>query len=387
MAMQRNEMNPIRLACVEAYAYRVPIAAPIKVAFGTFRDRPMVLVRVIDTDGAEGWGEVWSNWPAVGAEHRARLAVDIGERLLGRTFFAPEEAFRALTSELEVLVLQTGESGPIAQVIAGIDIALWDLVARRQGVALYRSLGGARSESVAVYATGINPDQPERFAAARYAEGHRAFKLKTGFGMALDLRNLAEIRGALGDDAALMADANQALTLVSAIEFCRAAAPLDLQWLEEPLRVDAPAADWRALAAASAIPLAGGENFQAAQFDEAVRDRVLGVMQPDVTKWGGISGNIRVARSAVAAGMRYCPHFFGGGVALMASLHVLAAAGGEGMLEVDCHPNAGRELIVGSLLPVREGRVPVPQGPGLGVTPDPAVLDRYRSWPATTSRT
>ena len=75
-------MNPIKPVSIEAFAYRVPTAAPIKVSFGTFRDRPMVLVRIVDADGAEGWGEIWCNWPAVGAEHRTRLAVDLGERLV-----------------------------------------------------------------------------------------------------------------------------------------------------------------------------------------------------------------------------------------------------------------------------------------------------------------
>ena len=71
-----------------------------------------------------------------------------------------------------------------------------------------------------------------------------------------------------------------------------------------------------------------------------------------------------------------------GGIALLASLHLLAAVGGEGLLEFDCHPNAGRELVVGSLLPVREGLVPVPQSPGLGAAPDLNGLRRYQSWPA-----
>ena len=374
-------MSSMTLASIEAFAYRVPIQTPIKVAFGTFRDRPFVLVRVVDVDGAEGWGEIWCNWPAVGAEHRARLAVDIGERLIGRTLGSPDQAFELLTSQLEVLVLQTGEVGPIAQVVAGIDIALWDLAARKEGLPLYRRLGAAQRDSVPVYATGINPDEPERFAAARYAEGHRAFKLKTGFGHAIDVRNLTAMRAALGDRAELLCDANQALTLELALEFCRAIAPLRLGWFEEPMRVDAPAADWRALAAASITPLAGGENFHGAQFDEAIATDVLSVIQPDVTKWGGITGNLRVARAAVAAGKRYCPHYFGGGVSLLASLHVLAAAGGDGLLEFDCHPNAGRELIVGSLLPVSDGRVPVPTGAGLGAVPDLAGLQRYRTWP------
>ena len=375
-------MSTIRLARLEAYAFRVPIANPIKVAFGTFRDRPMVLVRATEQDGSVGWGEVWCNWPAVTAEHRARLAADIGQRLIGRDLQGPAQAFEQLTRELEVLALQTGEQGPIAAVIAGIDIALWDLAARRDGVALNRYLGGDAKTHVPVYVTGINPDAPEQFALARQAEGHRAFKLKVGFEMGRDLANLQAMREALGPHAVITCDANQAWSLADAQRFVREARGLDLNWLEEPIRVDAPAADWQALAAESTIPLAGGENLQATQFDDAIALGALQVIQPDVTKWGGITGNLRVARAAVAAGRRYCPHYFSGGLALLASLHVLAAAGGRGLLEFDAHPNPNRETIVGDLLPVRDGAVPVPSAPGLGAEPDLAALARYLTWPA-----
>ncbi len=375
-------MQPIKPVSVEAFAYRVPIATPIKVSFGTFRDRPMVLVRIVDASGAEGWGEIWCNWPAVGAEHRARLADDFKDRLLGRTYATPDAAFRQLTAELEVMALQTGEIGPIAQVIAGLDIAMWDLAARMQGEPLYQVLGGDPRDRVPVYATGINPDQPEKFAAARYAEGHRAFKLKTGFSHERDVGNLRAMRDAVGPDAVLTCDANQALSVDAAIAFARAVEPIGLQWFEEAIRVDAPAADWHALAEASPVPLAGGENFQGSQFDRAIADDVLQVIQPDVTKWGGITGNFQVAKATVAAGKRYCPHFFGGGVSILSSLQLLCAAGGTGLLEFDCHPNAGRELVVGDLLPVADGQVPVPSGAGLGATPDTVRLDQYRTWPA-----
>ena len=373
-------MKPVQIASIEAFSFRVPVAKPIKVAFGTFRDRPFVLVRITDTDGVQGWGEVWANWPAVGAEHRARLAVDIGERLVGKRFETPQEFNQKLNASLEVLVLQTLEVGPIAQVVAGLDIAIWDLFARREGKPLHRLLRDRPVETVPVYATGINPDQPEEFAAARQAEGHRAFKLKIGFGHELDVRNLRAMREALGPQAVITCDANQAHSLSAAIAFSRDVAELGLGWYEEPLRVDAPPADWQALAQASSTPLAGGENFHDRQFDEAIGEAVLDVIQPDVTKWGGITGNWHVASTAVAAGKRYCPHFFGGGVSLLASLQLIAAAGGEGLLEFDCHPNVGREAVVGDLLPVSDGRVPVPRGPGLGAEPDLARLQPYRTW-------
>jgi L-alanine-DL-glutamate epimerase-like enolase superfamily enzyme len=373
-------MKPIQIASIEAFSFRVPVAMPIKVAFGTFRDRPFVLVRVTDTDGVQGWGEIWANWPAVGAEHRARLAIDLGERLVGQVFESPSDFFRKLTASLEVLVLQTLEVGPIAQVVAGLDIAMWDLVARREGRPLHQLLSGRAVTSVPVYATGINPDEPERFAAARQAEGHRAFKLKTGFGHEIDIRNLRAMRDVLGPQATITCDSNQAHDLKAAIEFCRAIEPLNLSWFEEPLRVDAPQSDWEALARASTTPLAGGENFHDRQFDEAIAGPVLQVLQPDVTKWGGVTGNWAVAQGAVQAGKRYCPHYFGGGISLLASLHIIAAAGGDGLLEFDCHPNVGREAVVGDLLPVTDGRVPVPTGAGIGSVPDLDRLNPYRTW-------
>jgi D-galactarolactone cycloisomerase len=370
----------IRLARLDAWAFRVPIANPIKVAFGTFRDRPMVLVRATDRDGATGWGEVWCNWPAVTAEHRARLAADIGERLVGRSVDGPAQAFEQLTREMAVLALQTGEQGPIAAAIAGIDIALWDLVARRSGEPLNRLLGGDARSHVPVYVTGINPDQPEQFALAQQAAGHRTFKLKVGFDMARDVSNLQAMRDALGPAAVITCDANQAWTLREAMAFAHEARGLKLEWFEEPMRVDAPAADWLALAQASSIPLAGGENMQGREFDSAIALGALHTFQPDVTKWGGITGNLHVARAVVAAGKRYCPHCFSGGLALLASLHVLAAAGGPGLLEFDAHPNPNRENIVRDLLPVHEGAVPVPTGPGLGAEPDVAALKRFETW-------
>ncbi|MBL8588270.1 MAG: mandelate racemase/muconate lactonizing enzyme family protein [Methylobacteriaceae bacterium] len=376
----------IELAAVEAYAYRAPLREPIKVAFGSFRDRPFVLVRVVDRDGTEGWGECWCNWPSVGAEHRARLVVDFGEGLVGRSFPSPTALFETLSRQLEVLVLQTGEVGPIAQALAGIDIAVWDMVARRADAPLCRVLSNSSASDVAVYVTGINPDEPERFALARQEEGHRAFKLKTGFGAERDQRNLAAMRDALGPSARIMTDANQAFGCEEALAFVRRAAPLDIAWLEEPMRVDAPEHDWRTLASASPIPLAGGENLRGADLHAAARGEILRFIQPDITKWGGFSGNLPVARSAVAHGKDLCPHVFGGGVALLAGLHLLAAVDGKGMLEVDCHANAGREMIVGDRLRVREGRVAAPDMPGLGAVPDRDALARHQTWPVRRDR-
>jgi L-alanine-DL-glutamate epimerase-like enolase superfamily enzyme len=362
---------PLRLARVEAFVFRCPIATPVRTSFGTMHDRPAVYVRAEDTDGAVGWGEVWCNFPACGAEHRARLLETVLAPLAtSRAFAGPAEAFDWLTERTAVLAIQSGEPGPMAQGIAGIDLALWDLCARRAGQPLWQYLGG-RDDRVRAYASGINPERPEDMAAAKRSEGYRAFKLKVGFGQERDLRNLAALRDLLGPDTPLMVDANQGWTLDESLRMAGLMGDFGLAWLEEPLRADRPWSDWQQLARTTTIPLAGGENVQGrAGFEAAIGADALAVLQPDLAKWGGISGCWPVIGQARQAGLRYCPHFLGGGVGLLASAHVLAAAGGDGMLEIDANPNPLRTELMGPLARLDESACRLGDAPGIGIAPD-----------------
>ena len=352
---------------VRARVFRAPIETPVVTSFGIMRDRPMVLVRVEDEEGAVGWGEAWCNFPTVGAEHRARLIESVLAPLLeGRAFDRPQEAFRQLTTKSAVLAIQSGEPGPIAQAIAGVDIALWDLAARRAGEPLWKLLGGT-SPRLRVYASGINPDGPEKIAAQRRAEGYTAFKLKVGFGAERDVANLQALRAALGDGVELMVDANQGWSLHDAVEIAPRLERFGLRWLEEPLRADTPWNDWQVLARHTRIPLAGGENIGSDDgFDAALHERALDVVQPDMAKWGGFSGCLPVARRILEAGLRYCPHFLGGGIGLLASAHLLAAVGGDGLLEIDANPNPLRTLLCGPLNRIDGGIASLDESPGLG---------------------
>ncbi len=369
----------IRVERVDVWVFRCPIAVPVQTSFGLMRDRPAVLVRVTDSDGAEGWGEIWCNFPSVGAEHRARLLKDtVAPLLAGRSFETPADAFRHLDRALQVLTIQSGEPGPIAQCIAGLDIALWDVVSRKLGQPLYRVLGGSGTDAVPVYASGLNPEGPERLAAARQDEGFTAFKLKVGFGRERDLQNLAALRRTLGPSARLMIDANQGWNVTTAVEMSRAVQDFAPGWLEEPIRADAPFADWRRLKEAITIPLAAGENLRGDAFAAAIEAKLFDVLQPDVGKWGGFSGCLPVGRDALAAGVRLCPHWLGGGVGLVASLHFLAAVGGDGMVEVDANPNPLREMMGTPFPVVAAGRMPTPHGPGLGIVPDLEALRAFQ---------
>lgn len=371
-------MNPMRrLERIEAFVFRAPVDTPVQTSFGIMRDRPAVFVRITDAEGACGWGEVWCNFPTVGAEHRARLVDSVFAPLLaGRTFASPEVAFLDLTAKTEVLAIQAAEPGPIAQCIAGLDIALWDLHARRAGKPLWKLLGGA-SASVPVYASGLNPTAPEALAEQRLADGYRAFKLKVGFGLERDRANLKSLRALIGD-LPLMVDANQAWDLDTAIEMAEAFEDFDLGWLEEPLRADRPWSEWQQLARKAAPGLAAGENMATfAGFEAALESHALGVVQPDIAKWGGFTGCLTVAKKILAHRTRYCPHYLGAGIGLLASAHLLAAVGGDGLLEVDANPNPLRTLTCGSLGRVVEGIATLSDRPGLGIDPDLQALQAF----------
>lgn len=369
-----------RLVSIEVRVYRQPIDTPVVTSFGTMVDRPAVWVRVQDRSGAVGFGEVWCNFPAVGAEYRARLIHHVlAPMLMGQDSTDPAVLFQYLNDRTAVLAIQCGEPGPFAQAIAGIDIALWDLASRRAGQPLWKFLGGL-SPRLAVYASGINPDQPEATVQRKWDEGHRRFKLKVGFGAERDLQNLRSVRALIGADIALCVDANQAWSLDDALAMAEAMAPFGLRWLEEPLRADRPWAEWQTLAQATDIPLAAGENLIGHQaFDQALTHGALAVVQPDVAKWGGISGCLPVARAVLAQGNRYCPHYLGGGIGLLASAHLLAAVGdGTGWLEIDSNPNPLRDDWCGPLGRVTEGQVTLDSVPGLGVLPDWEKLEPIR---------
>ena len=137
------------------------------------------------------------------------------------------------------------------------------------------------------------------------------------------------------------------------------------------MRVNSPDSLWAELSGSTSTPLAGGENLIGeTAFKAAIDTGSLSVIQPDAAKWGGPSGCLAVARAARSAGRRYCPHFLGAGIGLVASSHILAAAGGDGMLEIDVNPNPLRDAIVPRWPLVQDGLVMLPEGVGLGVEPD-----------------
>ncbi|MEP2814973.1 MAG: enolase C-terminal domain-like protein, partial [Alphaproteobacteria bacterium] len=121
------------------------------------------------------------------------------------------------------------------------------------------------------------------------------------------------------------------------------------------------------------VPLAAGENFMGVEdFDAAVAAGSLAYIQPDMAKWGGVTGCLPVAQAILAGGRTYCPHYLGGGIGLLASANLLAAVGGPGLLEVDANPNPLRSDIPG--MTMTDGRIVLGTAPGLGIEALPETL-------------
>lgn len=376
--------GPLTLHSLEAFVLRWPVRHPVQTSFGTMRDRPALLVRAQDTEGHAGWGEVWCNFPACGAEHRANLLQSvIAPLVLGQRFESPQAMFAHLEKHTAVLAIQSGEPGPLAQTVAGADLAVWDLLARRAAMPLWQFLGG-HSDRIEVYASGINPDRPQEVVAEKLAQGYRAFKIKLGFGQSRDMANVERVRAMLPAGTRLMADANQAWTLDEALDMCSRLRDAGLHWLEEPLRADRPLAEWQRLATAGGLPLAAGENaIGAAAFERLLAGQALAFVQPDLAKWGGISGCLPVVQRIHAAGVCYCPHFLGAGLGLLASAHLLAARGRPGgMLEIDANENPLRTELSPVLQRITEGHARLGHAPGLGVEPDLEALRALCTSPA-----
>ncbi len=364
----------IRLRSIRVAVFRYRVDTPVATSFGTMFDRPAVFVRLEAADGSFGWGEVFANWPAAGAEHRARLLIeDISDLILGKCFKSPSDAFFHLERTTHVRALQCGEWGPFRQVIAGIDQAMHDLYARHLGITVRHMLNHKAPDSVPAYASGIHIGTASETIVECRQAGFKRFKLKVGFNLERDVVTVHQCLDCLQPDEVLYVDANQAWTVEEAVRFSASLADSPIGWIEEPILADAPSRDWEDLKERMHHPLAGGENIAGFDaFSKAVEHAQFTFFQPDIAKWGGFTGCMAVARDVLHAGRVFCPHFLGGAVGLHASANLLAAAGGNGVLEVDVNPNPLRD-VAGSLAAfLQDGNWTMSGNVGLGLV-DPTL--------------
>lgn len=330
----------------------------------------MLLVRV-DTDaGISGWGEAFGHR----IFHATRAAIDtlLGPLCVGRD---PADIL-ALNDGIQRMLHGVGRNGATIYALSGIDIALWDIAGKVAGLPLYRLLGGGPRTDLPAYASLLRYGAAK--AVARYTtqaleRGYRHIKIHE-----ITVPEVEAAREAAGATVPLMVDTNCPWTVEQAIDMARRLEPLDIHWLEEPVW---PPENLRGLAevrARGGIATAAGENYGTIwEFRRAFEAGAITYAQPSVTKIGGVTEMRRVMTLAETFGVAVVPHsaYFGPG--LLASIHCIAATPGESLVERFYCDFADNPL--GEAIHPKHGRIAVPQGPGLGIDPDPRLVDKLRT--------
>jgi len=337
------------------------------------------LIAVHTDEGEVGLGSVFTNDALV----RSALAV-LEPLYKGESALEPER----VSEKLHQNMFWLGRGGSITHAISGIDIALWDLLGKATGQPVSRLLGGRYRERVRPYAS-LLMDEPEKLRdhlLSVRAQGFRAFKIGWGpFGRrdrATDEAIVRAAREAIGDDSKLMVDAGGSDAhwpngYKWALNTSKMLADYDVHWFEEALNPDALEDSIR-LREHSPVKIAGGEVLTRRQaFQPWMVGRALDIVQPDVTKVGGISEERRIAWMAQDNGIQFIPHGWNTTVGLAADLHLAAAISNTDMVEYLTGSPFIDEITDGGWSLDADGMLAIPSTPGLGLKLDVDAVNKY----------
>ncbi|MFP6770488.1 MAG: mandelate racemase/muconate lactonizing enzyme family protein [Planctomycetaceae bacterium] len=368
-----------RLASVRADCFRIPLPTAVSDStHGTIEAFQLITVRLADTDGATGLGYTFT----VGQGGTAVLAL-LQDDLADWLMEWPGEEIGELWQRMWWRLHWVGRGGVASFAMAAVDIAIWDLQARRAGRPLWKHLRETvdwltpvdSPPVVTPYAGGIDLEDPidvllER-TQERIASGFRAIKMKVGRPqLAEDVARVTAMRETVGPEISLMVDANMRWSVDEAITAARALGGLDLTWLEEPTAPE----DWSGharIASEGGLPIAAGENLHSvAEFRELITRGAVSYPEPDVATVGGITPWLEVARMAAERGLPVTTH----GVHDL-HVHLLAAVDHASFLEVH---GFGLERFITDPLLITDGRARIPDRPGHGVELDWNQLSQHR---------
>ena len=312
----------MKITEIRTHVLHAALSQPFAYSRAWYDTRTAMVVEIATDTGLTGWGECYGP-----ARMTAAVVDSVAPWLIGADPLRTEYLWREIYARLR----DHGQKGVVIEGLSGIDIALWDIKGKNFGVPAHTLLGGAVRNAVQAYATGLyrrKSGDPLRYlaeeAAGYVAEGFKAVKLKVGFGVEEDAAVTRAVREAIGPGVALMVDANHAYDAAAAIRLGRMIEPHDIGWFEEPVPPE-DIAGYRAVKAALSIPIAGGEcEFTRFGFRELLVTRAVDIVQPDTCAAGGLTECKKIADMAEAFGVRYNPHVWGTGIAIAASLQLLA---------------------------------------------------------------
>ena len=343
------------------------------------QDCAHTLVAVFTDEGVSGWGSVFTNDALVQAALNLLEPLYAGENPL-----EPER----VSEKLHQHTFWMGRGGTLTHAISGIDIALWDILGKASGQPVGRLLGGRYRERVRPYAS-LLMREPEPLAdqlRAIRSQGFQAFKIGWGpFGKlsdALDEKIVRAARDAIGDDSLLMVDAGASDAFWPhgykwALRTSKMLAEYNVYWFEEPLVPD-NLRDYILLRQDSSVPIAGGEVLTRRQsFQPWLQQGAFDIVQPDVTKVGGISEERKIAWMAEENGVRFIPHGWNTALGLAADLQLASAMRNTDLVEYLTGSPFIDEIVEQKWKLDSDGMLPIPSGPGLGVSLNLDAVEKY----------
>jgi L-alanine-DL-glutamate epimerase-like enolase superfamily enzyme len=368
----------MKIASIETIPLRIPFTTGGQSAGGVWGSKDLqvvdsLVVKVTADDGTVGWGETFgfTAIPAVKLVIDTILAPDV----IGRDVTMREKLMFDLQKKFHIF----GRSGAFIYGLSAIDIALWDIAGKAANKPIYQLLGGSEATSLATYASLIRYGDPElvrRNVRRAVDSGYKYLKLHE-----VDVECVRAAREAAGPDIEITLDVNCPWTVREALDMAEKLRPFNLRWLEEPVWPPENYAGLATVRKQGGIPVAAGENASTLMdFQHLLEAGAVDFIQPSPAKMGGITELQKVYALANAHNVTVMVHTFYDGPGLLASVHASAALGGAKSIVEWRYFDLEAQLYGDAIIP-KEGRIQVPQGPGLGIEPNPDVIRDYRFAP------
>ena len=342
------------------------------------------LIIIVETDeGITGYGEVDTS-PYVGkavvdAYMSHGTCYGLREVAVGADPFDYEQIWKDMFDK----TYYYGRTGPVMHVMSGIDMALWDIMGKSTGKPVHKLLGGSYTDKVRAYASALMPDtidEVKRNVEKYVSQGYTAVKLgwgPLGYDVNFDIELIKTARKAAGDNVELMIDIGKRYRLKPAMYVAKALEQLNVYWLEEPL----PAEDYigyKRLAESTTMRIATGEEESGRlAFARLINETHIDVVQPDISRCGGLTEAKKIATIAADNNILCVPHAFKTGVLVAASIQLIAAIPHAPFLEFSVTESAIRKELLVKPFVQKDGYVQVPQEPGLGIELNPEVIRKY----------
>ncbi len=378
----------MKVVDIKTYALSTKLADPFYFGEGWIRGRNSMIVEVVTDEGIVGWGEGFCH-----GNQPPELAQAVVENVLKDLVVGADPwDVEVLWEKMYYDTQPYGRKGVVISAISAIDVALWDCLGRATERPIHKLLGGAYRKDVKAYASGFFRRPGSSYprcdcdeALGYIEQGYSGMKLKGGFGVKHDLETMRCVRESVGDDILLMVDANCAYNVAATRRLLRGYEELDVHWLEEPL----PPNDlegYLELKNLTSVYIAACENeFTKQGYREWVARRAVDILQPDLCFAGGFSECRKILALAQAWNVTVMPHAWGSGIGLAASMQFAATVPDapstfmpeEPLMEYDRSDHPFRQELTYPNILMKDGRIPIPDAPGIGVEVNRDALNHY----------